>query len=66
MSLVDGQVKVEVVLSGQMTSLMSNVEGGIADGMWHAVSLYLQEIRYLQQSKTYSKSLPLNRFLHTG
>lgn len=45
MMLIDGQLKVEVVVSGSTVTLVSNVAGGLSDGKWHAVSLYLEDVR---------------------
>ena len=39
----DGQVNLEVTGEGDSKTVQTNIQGGVSDGMWHTIALYLQE-----------------------
>ena len=41
--LKDGRVNVEVIGEGDSKTVQTNIQGGVSDGMWHTIALYLQE-----------------------
>ena len=41
-SLKDGQVEVKITAEGNRGTAETNIEGGLSDGMWHTISVYLQ------------------------
>ena len=41
----DGQVNVKIEVDETVESLVANVPGGVSDGLWHTVSLYLEQDR---------------------